>query len=113
MSLAALDPTLTPPKRLAALGVLANSAHTAFTFLRDHLDLSDSDLSKQMSTLVEAGYVAVDKTGRGRHRQTWYHITRAGRRALDRHVAALHALVDEAPTAPVLRRPRAKPGPTG
>lgn len=100
MSLDAIDPLLAAPKRLAALCVLANSAHTEFAFLRQHLELSDSDLSKQMSALVDTGYATVKKTGRGRHRQTWYRITRSGRRALDDHVSALRALVDDAPSAP-------------
>jgi len=102
MSLDALDPLLAPAKRLAALGVLANSSHTDFVFLRDHLDLSDSDLSKQMSVLAEADYATVKKTGRGRRRQTWFRITKTGRRALTDHVAALNALVDAAPSAPDL-----------
>ena len=100
MSLDRLDPLLTGPKRLAALGVLANSQHTEFAFLRDILELSDSDLSKQMSALTEAGYATVNKTGRGRHRQTWYKITKPGRHALKQHIAALNALVSDAPAAP-------------
>lgn len=100
MSLGALDPLLVAPKRLAALGVLANSSSTEFAFLRSVLDLSDSDLSKQMSALTQAGYATVGKTGRGRQRQTWYRITEPGRRALDQHIGALNALVRDAPSAP-------------
>lgn len=100
MSLDALDPLLTQPKRLAALGVLASSTNTEFAFLRDVLGLSDSDLSKQMSALNEAGYLTVKKTGRGRERQTWFKITKTGRAAMQVHVAALNALVHSAPVAP-------------
>ncbi len=100
MSLENLDPLLTQPKRLAALGVLANSKNTEFAFLRDVLGISDSDLSKQMSALTDAGYATVKKTGRGRDRQTWFKITAAGRLAMQGHVAALNALVHSAPTAP-------------
>ncbi len=103
MSLDAIDPVLAAPKRLAALGVLANSGHTEFAFLRTHLDLSDSDLSKQMSAIAEAGYLTVKKTGRGRDRQTWFRITRPGRDAFEAHVAALRALIDDAPSAPDLQ----------
>lgn len=39
---------------------------TDFAFLREHLQLSDSDLSKHMSALQSAGYVTVSKSGRGR-----------------------------------------------
>lgn len=100
MSLDLLDPLLTGPKRLAALGILANSQDTEFAFLRDVLEVSDSDLSKQMRQLTDAGYATVRKTGRGQERQTWFKITRAGRAALHGHVAALNALVHDAPSAP-------------
>lgn len=95
MSLKELDPILTMPKKLAAIGMLASSAKVEFAFIRDHLELSDSDLSKQMKTLVDAEYVKVKKTGRGRDRQTWYSITKAGDRALRSHIDALRALVVE------------------
>lgn len=101
MSLDEIDPRLTQPKRLAALGVLAKSSYTDFGFLRDTLALKDSDLSKQMSALVQAGYATTRKTGRGIERQTWYRITETGRTALERHVQALRALVEDAPTAPL------------
>lgn len=93
MSLDDLDPVLTQPKRLAALGILSNSERAEFAFLRDHLKLSDSDLSKQMSALTSAGYAEVRKTGKGRTRQTWYSATRTGIDAINLHVAALQALV--------------------
>ena len=98
MSLAGLDPVLNQPKRLAALGILANSRDAEFSFLRDHLGLRDSDLSKQMSALVEHGYVSSHKMGVGKHRSTWFTATEQGRAALARHVEALESLVN-----PVLR----------
>lgn len=101
MSLNDIDPLLTQPKRLAALGVLAKSSYTEFSFLRDTLSLKDPDLSKQMSALVDAGYATSRKTGRGKQRQTWFRITGSGRTALKLHVQALRALVENAPTAPV------------
>ena len=93
MSLGDLDPLLTPPKRLAALGMLANTSRVDFTLIRDHLELSDSDLSKQMAVLSGAEYVKVKKTGKGAERRTWYSITKAGQAALKNHVDALNALI--------------------
>ncbi len=93
MSLDRIDPVLTPPKRLAALGMLAHAKQVEFAFIRDHLGLSDSDLSKQMSALVDAGYATSKKTGKGRTRSTWFRATGLGREALEAHVAALNALV--------------------
>ena len=65
MSLDELDPVLTPPKRLAALGAVAATRKMEFAVLRDLLDISDSDLSKQLKALVDAGYVESQKTGKG------------------------------------------------
>ncbi len=93
MSLDRIDPVLAAPKRLAALGMLAHAKEVEFAFIRDHLGLSDSDLSKQMSALVDAGYATSKKTGKGRTRSTWFRVTPQGRRALETHVAALNALV--------------------
>lgn len=93
VSLDSVDPTLTPPKRLAALGMLVNTKEIEFAFIRDHLGLSDSDLSKQMSALVEAGYVGSRKSGKGRTRKTWFRATAQGKRALASHVEALNQLV--------------------
>lgn len=93
MTLGDLDPLIHAPKRLAAMAILATSTDTDFAFLRDHLAISDSDLSKQMAALEGAGYVSVTKNGRGPGATTTYRMTRVGRKAFDRHVAALDALV--------------------
>ena len=77
MSIADLDPVIHAPKRLAIMSVLATSTSTDFAFLRAHLSVSDSDLSKQMSALEAAGYVTVTKS-RGRGGATSYRITRRG-----------------------------------
>lgn len=101
MSLADLNPVLTPPKRLAAMSILTNSTEAEFAFLRDHLKLGDSDLSKQMSALVGVDYVSVRKTGKGRTRRTWFAATPDGRAAVERHVAALQAIVAASAPDPV------------
>jgi DNA-binding MarR family transcriptional regulator len=95
MSLADLDPVIHAPKRLAAMAILANSSGADFAFLRDRLGISDSDLSKQMSTLEKSGYVKVTKTSRGRGGATWYRITLSGARAFRRHMDTLNAIVQE------------------
>ncbi len=95
--IADLDPIIHAPKRLAAMAIVANAPHVTFAFLREHLALSDSDLSKQMSALEDAGYVTVAKAGRGRGSSTTFSITRAGRKAYEAHRAALVALLDIAP----------------
>ncbi len=94
MSLDALDPILTPPKRLACLGAIAAVKKLDFAALRDLLDISDSDLSKQLKALADAGYITSEKTGRGSTRRMWLMITPTGRQALADHTAALRLLTD-------------------
>ncbi len=93
MSLDQLDPVFANTKRLAALGMVAKAQEVEFSFVRDHLELSDSDLSKQMKALVDAGYVTSKKRGAGGDRKTWFRATRAGERALTVHMDALNRLV--------------------
>lgn len=80
-----LDPTLNQPKRLAAIAMVAASTSCDFAFLREQLQISDSDLSRHMSALNHAGYVSVRKSGSGRGSTTTYSITPAGRTAYGRH----------------------------
>ena len=92
-----LDPALTAPKRLAAMALLSRATGADFAVLRHHLGVSESDLSKQMSALVAAGYVSVRKSGHGRGSATTYQATRDGRRAYSRHRAALEAILEGSP----------------
>lgn len=91
--LADLDAVIHAPKRLAAMALLDATTGADLAFLRDHLQRSDSDLSKQMSALQAAGYVDVSKFGRGRGGTTTYTVTRAGSAAYRRHRQALEALL--------------------
>ncbi|SNT44204.1 Winged helix DNA-binding domain-containing protein [Asanoa hainanensis] len=88
-----LDPVIHAPKRLAAMAILANAPSVSFRFLREQLDLAESDLSKQMSTLESAGYVTSTKGGRGKGASTTYKMTTAGQQAYDAHCAALRTLI--------------------
>lgn len=98
--LADLDPVLTPPKRLAIMGILGAASHVEFGFIRDTLEMGDSHLSKQMKSLVDAGYATVRKTGKGAERRTWYKPTKAGKAALEGHFIALTALVNPETAVP-------------
>lgn len=99
MSLSDLDPHLTSPKRLAAMGILSSANRIEFSYLREQLQLSDSDLSKQLKVLVDAGYVTSRRTGKGTTRASWFSMTSDGRQALESHAAALQGLLDPAPPA--------------
>ena len=90
-----LDPILNAPKRLAIMSVLTRSTTSDFAFLREHLGVSDSDLSKQAAALAAAGYIVSTKRGRGRGAVTAYKATRAGRLAYQQHRATLRGLLGE------------------
>ena len=90
-----LDPILNAPKRLAIMAVLTRSTTSDFAFLREHLGVSDSDLSKQTAALEAAGYLAITKHGRGRGAVTAYKATKAGRLSYQRHRAALQSLLGD------------------
>ena len=90
-----LDPVIHSPKRLAAMAILANSATTSFRFLKEQLELCDSDLSKQMSALEAAGYVSSSKDGRGRGASTTYALTKSGTKAFAAHRKALMGLLGQ------------------
>ena len=93
--LTGLDPVLTAPKRLAIMAVLAASSSSDFGFLKAHLGVSDSDLSKQASALESAGYLTISKRGRGRGATTSYAATKAGRSAYHAHRSTLQRMLTD------------------
>ena len=92
------DELIHAPTRLSIVALLAASQWAEFTFVRDSLGMSDSALSKQISTLEEAGYVTVRKTGAGRSRRTHLQLSPRGRRAFSSHAAALQQIIADAGT---------------
>lgn len=90
------DELIHPSTRLSIVSLLAATDWAEFAFLREQLDLSDSALSKQLSTLEEAGYVEIERPLRDRRRRVRAKLTPAGRAALQGHVAALRQIVANA-----------------
>lgn len=93
MSEARFDELIHPSTRLAIVALLAAADWAEFAFVRDRLELSDSALSKQLSTLEEAGYVDIERPVRDRRRRVRARLTPVGRTAFDGHVAALRQIV--------------------
>lgn len=86
------DAVIHPPARLQIMAVLTEVQDAEFALLRSTTGVSDSVLSKHLSALVEAGYVALRKAASDGRSRTWASATRAGRKAFASHVAALTAL---------------------
>jgi DNA-binding MarR family transcriptional regulator len=96
MTTARFDELIHPSTRLSIVALLAAVDWADFSFVRDELGLSDSALSKQLSTLEEAGYVAIERPLSDQRRRVRARLTPAGRNAFDGHVAALRAIVGPA-----------------
>jgi DNA-binding MarR family transcriptional regulator len=98
------DELIHPSTRLAVVSLLAAADWAEFAFLRDQLNLSDSALSKQLTTLEEAGYVHIDRPVRDSRRRVRARLTPVGREAFQGHVAALISIVGSAETEQALTR---------
>lgn len=84
-----LDDVMHAPVRFSIAAALAAADEADFKFIRDTVEVTDSTLSKQITTLENAGYVNVRKTSAGRRPRTRLSLTREGREAFERHVQAL------------------------
>lgn len=93
MTAARFDELIHAPTRLSIVSLLAASEWAEFKFIRDGVGLSDSALSKQLTTLEEAGYVEIRKGFVGKRPRTSVKLTRQGRSAFAGHVAALQKIV--------------------
>jgi DNA-binding MarR family transcriptional regulator len=93
MTEARFDELIHPSTRLSIVALLASTDWAEFSFVRDRLEMSDSALSKQFTTLEEAGYITVERQVSNHRRRVRVALTDAGRRAFEGHVAALHAVI--------------------
>jgi DNA-binding MarR family transcriptional regulator len=82
------------PVRLSVMAALARVDKADFRFLRDTVEVSDSLLSKHLTTLEAAGYVKITKGGTGRRPQTWVRLTNDGLTAFNAYKQALKRIVE-------------------
>lgn len=93
MSKAGFDELIHAPTRLEIVSLLAAAQWADFKYIRDELGLSDSALSKQLSTLESAGYVEIRRRFVGKRPRTSASLSTAGRKAFEQHVAALQQII--------------------
>jgi DNA-binding transcriptional ArsR family regulator len=93
MAAARFDELIHAPTRLAIVALLAATEWAEFKFIRDSVGLSDSALSKQLTTLERAGYVEIRKDFVGKRPRTSARLSTQGRAAFERHVAALQEVL--------------------
>ena len=100
---AKFDEIIHPSTRLSIVALLASADWMDFAFVRDHLGLSDSALSKQFATLEEAGYLTIERRVSNRRRRVQVCLTETGRAAFEGHVAALQAVIANPSSANLIR----------
>ncbi len=88
-----LDKLVHERLRLGMLSALSVNESLTFNELKKLLDTTDGNMSVHARKLEEAGYVAVAKGFEGRMPRTDYRLTAAGRRALDRYLNHMEALI--------------------
>jgi DNA-binding MarR family transcriptional regulator len=93
VSTAGFDELIHAPTRLEIVSLLAAAQWADFKYIRDELGLSDSALSKQLSTLESAGYVEIHRRFVGKRPRTSASLSAAGRKAFDQHVKALQKIL--------------------
>jgi DNA-binding MarR family transcriptional regulator len=89
----ALDRLIHERMRLGILSALAVNASLSFGDLKKLMQTTDGNLSVHARKLEEASYVTCTKSFEGRVPKTEYSITAAGRRALERYLDHMEALI--------------------
>jgi DNA-binding MarR family transcriptional regulator len=80
--------------RLGIMAFLMVAEPADFTTLRDKLETTDGTLSVHLRKLEEAGYVAIEKSFRGRKPLTQARLTEPGRAAFRRYLDAIGKLAN-------------------
>jgi DNA-binding MarR family transcriptional regulator len=89
----ALDRLIHERLRLGILSALAVNESLTFNDLKKLMQTTDGNLSVHARKLEEANYITCTKSFEGRVPRTEYAITAAGRRALERYLDHMEALI--------------------
>jgi DNA-binding transcriptional ArsR family regulator len=79
--------------RLAIVSALAVNTSLTFNELKQLLSATDGNLSVHARKLEDAGYVTCTKSFAGRLPKTEYRLAAAGRRALEKYLDHMEALI--------------------
>ena len=91
-----LDRLIHERLRLGIVSALAVNDRLTFTDLKRLLQTTDGNLSVHARKLEDAEYVACEKTFDGRVPRTEYRLTGAGRRAFEKYLAHMEAIIKAA-----------------
>ena len=79
--------------RLAIVSALAANPSLTFNEMKAILKTTDGNVSVHTRKLEEAGYLACRKSFEGRMPKTEYSLTAAGKRALEKYLGHMEALI--------------------
>jgi DNA-binding MarR family transcriptional regulator len=91
-----LDRIIHEHMRLGIVSALAVNDSLTFNELKKLLQTSDGNLSVHARRLEEAEYVVCTKSFQGRMPKSQYHLTSAGRKAFERYLNHMEALIQAA-----------------
>ena len=90
---ASLDNLIHHRIRLGIVSALAAAESLTFNEIKALLETTDGNLSVHARKLEDAQYIACDKTFENRMPRTEYRLTAAGRRALEKYLVHMEALI--------------------
>src|SRR5579862_190458 len=88
-----LDRLIHERTRLAIISALAVNTSLTFSELKELLGASDGNLSVHARKLEDANYISCTKSFAGRMPKTEYRLTANGRRALEKYLNHMEALI--------------------
>jgi DNA-binding HxlR family transcriptional regulator len=88
-----LDRLIHERTRLAIVSALAVNTSLAFNELKQLVRATDGNLSVHARKLEDAGYITCTKSFAGRLPKTEYRLSAAGRRALEKYLNHMEALI--------------------
>ena len=88
-----LDRLIHERTRLAIVSALAVNDSLTFNELKELLHVTDGNLSVHARKLEDAGYIGCTKSFSGRLPKTEYRLAAAGRRALEKYLNHMEALI--------------------
>jgi len=88
-----LDRVIHERMRLAIVSALAVNDTLTFNDLKRLLDTTDGNLSVHARKLEDAHYIACEKSFEGRMPKTEFKLTAAGRKAFEKYIAHMEALI--------------------
>lgn len=92
-----IDRVLHEKARLGIMTTIVSSPDgMSFNDLKELCSLTDGNLNRHLKVLVDTGILAVRKTGKGRNTNSHYRLTAKGRKAFEKYLSALEAILNAA-----------------